>query len=146
MHRYIIAAALVAMAALASPAHSETVRARGEVPSGAAYIRTADIGVGPASEAVDLRDLSAFGTNHRSFSCAFEAEESGKNLLVTVFLTATASTSVPTSELTTPADATVGTVVRIVGAKSPRTIPGEITGWTWQGETVVADGNALCNY
>ena len=142
MHRYLIAAALVALAALASPAHAERVRSRGEAPSRLIHAYDSSVGSGASAEAVDLvTDLASFGANTRTFSCLFIYDQ---DLLLSVV----ESGSVAASQLATPAtNGTAERVIELPASLSPLTIPIEGVGWIWQSklEASKAAARAICN-
>ncbi len=138
MTRYILAAILVALAALAAPAQAEETRSISEVPSRVAYVRDSSIGNGASAEAIDLADLATFTTNHRTFSCLIVNEDGSNDLLVDF-------SSVSASELTTPANDTVTSVVAIQESDSI-TFTVQVRGWVWQSAAGNVAARATCTY
>lgn len=137
--RYIVLAIFVLVGLLALPppreAHAEATKSISETYSEQAYIETANLGGGASAEAVDLTGLTGFGSQPKFVRVCFENEDTtaGDGYLVAPV----ASGSVTASEQTTPADATLSTVIRIedttLGADA-RCLEFKGVGWIWQSE------------
>jgi len=139
IHRLITTA--LALAVLTACVHAEDTRSISTHASGVAYVRTASVGIAGAAEAIDLTDISGFGTYQRAFTISITNEDDTNDLLVDF----KSSGSAAASELTTPADATVSEVVRI---EQGTTVSIDVMGswFIWQSETAVVNAHAVISW
>ena len=139
----VLILAIVATLLVSAGLRAEGTRSISAVPDGMLYIRTADVGIGASAEMVDLTTATAsaaagFGPYHRTFSVCIENEETTAGYDLLIQFQKTGSFSV--SQLTTPADATVSSVIRLRANMQPLCVDVQGAGWIWQSE-----GPNTCN-